>query len=86
MQEQIPASLSLFLGGEIGILVLCTCAIVYGTEPCHRQAGASLTYASIPAVLPLGGAVFGANELIEKGTRLSAFFVCRGARFASHTD
>ena len=47
MQEQIPASLSLFLGGEIGILVLCTCAIVYGTEPCHRQAGASLTYASI---------------------------------------
>ena len=35
------------LGGEIGILVLCTCAIVYGTEPCHRQAGASLTYASI---------------------------------------
>ena len=25
------------LGGEIGILVLCTCAIVYGTEPCHAR-------------------------------------------------
>ena len=45
MQEQIPAFLCLFLGGEIGILVLRTCATLARTLP--RQAGAPLLYASI---------------------------------------
>ena len=45
MQEQIPASLSLFLGEEVGFW--CYAPVPYWHEPWHRQADAPLLYASI---------------------------------------
>ena len=47
---QIPASLSLFLGGEVGFWC-CAPVPLCGTNPAYAQAGAPLLYANMPVPL-----------------------------------